>query len=301
MSEVVELEEWCAIEGWPDYQVSNLGRVRSVRKWARGNRPPRVLKPWRCGPYVAVALKRDGTKEWKVCVHHLVCVAFHGPKPISSERIEVAHGDGNPHNNVASNLRWATCAENNADKKLHGTYQCGAQASNAKLTDEDVRKIRELAASGLCDKDIAAKFGITSFTVSSIRRGETWTWLIGNEPPIAPGTIGSMQGKHDGPRLGNRKLTDQQVLDIRAATNCSQKELAGTVLRNDYHYFIHSSRKNLETPITCRSYSGSGVIHFQHKLELFEHDAYDASRHCEDMACPERFWIFCCYQSTEST
>ncbi len=36
-------EEWKYIENYPDYQVSNLGRVKSFKKWRGVNE--RILKP----------------------------------------------------------------------------------------------------------------------------------------------------------------------------------------------------------------------------------------------------------------
>ena len=44
-------ENWRVITGFPNYQVSDLGRVRSTRTW-------RILKPARIGRgYLAVSLR----------------------------------------------------------------------------------------------------------------------------------------------------------------------------------------------------------------------------------------------------
>lgn len=252
----IDVEEWRPIDGWPDYEVSNLGRVRSVRKYAKGARssmlgmgihkrsngtymaaigvggrslrlgtfsdlnealaarvaaesakPPRIMKPWEhaAGGYPAVTLYGDD-RRWKVCVHHLVCTAFHGPKP--PDKDEVAHGDGNPKNNVASNLRWATYKENAGDMKLHGTNLVGEQRHNAKLTNQDVREIAELIVSGARDADIAAKLGTSKGSVASIRGGQSWSWLTGFKAGD------HYHGKARGEASGRAKLGAHQVLEI---------------------------------------------------------------------------------------
>src|SRR5690606_21072092 len=120
--DIMENEEWKEIEGFPEYEVSSLGRVRSF--WKRGCKPqitdsPRVLKPVDNGKgYLQVGLYLGG-KVYKQLIHRLVCEAFHGEPPTPEH--EVAHWDGDRSNNAVGNLRWATPAENMSDKKRHGT------------------------------------------------------------------------------------------------------------------------------------------------------------------------------------
>lgn len=54
------------------------------------------------------------------------------------------HCDGNKDNNAIDNLRWDTRSGNEADKLLHGTSNRGARNGMAKLTESQVREIREL-------------------------------------------------------------------------------------------------------------------------------------------------------------
>jgi hypothetical protein len=49
-----------------------------------------------------------------------VALAFIGTPP--SPKHEAAHADGNPLNNRPSNISWSTHAENEQDKRRHGTY-----------------------------------------------------------------------------------------------------------------------------------------------------------------------------------
>lgn len=119
-------EEWRDIRDWEDiYQVSNLGRVRSLdrvikhrsRHGTIGNASlkGRILKPWTHQNGYLVVYLSDRTRGRSISrrVHQLVCEAFYGPRP---EGHEVAHYDAVKINNAASNLRWATHYENMQDR-----------------------------------------------------------------------------------------------------------------------------------------------------------------------------------------
>ena len=111
-------EIWKTVAENNKYQVSNLGRVRSLDQVTNDGRNilGRILKPNRLrSGYFQISLGR-GKKRY---VHRIVCIAFHGaPK----DNLEVAHLDGNSANNRAENLTWATHSENEQHKIAHGTY-----------------------------------------------------------------------------------------------------------------------------------------------------------------------------------
>jgi hypothetical protein len=107
-----------------------------------------------------------------VWVHQLVCEAFHGPRPTSEH--QVRHLDGNRLNNHATNLAWGTREENDADRKLHGDL-AGEQNSSAKLTEGQVKEIRErYAAGGIFQRELAAEYGVSQTNVSRILRRDNW-------------------------------------------------------------------------------------------------------------------------------
>lgn len=127
-------EEWRPIAGHHGYEVSNLGRVRSmdriIQRSASRTRGEysvfckgKVLKaaPGTQG-YLVVSLERSSTVKR---VHRLVAQAFI-PNPCNKPFIN--HIDGNVANNRVDNLEWCTNSENqlHASKVLHhkqGAYQ----------------------------------------------------------------------------------------------------------------------------------------------------------------------------------
>lgn len=81
---------------------------------------------------------------------------------------QVAHSDGNPRNNVVTNLRWATPKENNDDKRLHGT-------AGFKLTFDDAQEIRRInSETNIRREDLAALFNVSRATVYKIVNNIVW-------------------------------------------------------------------------------------------------------------------------------
>lgn len=127
MTTAIHLEIWKAIPGFEgSYEVSDQGRVRSLARRiptvCKGRAttrlvPARILKPGRKpSGHVSVALTRKGGSH---DLHVLVLTAFAGSKPIG---MEACHNDGDPSNNVLSNLRWDTRTNNILDAVKSGTW-----------------------------------------------------------------------------------------------------------------------------------------------------------------------------------
>jgi len=112
-------ERWLPVVGYEGfYEVSDLGRVRSMRRRVAGGRAVRILKPCQYPRgHLKVVLCVNGQKK-DMLVHRLVAIAFIGPQPPGCE---VCHYDGNPANNVLGNLRWGTRGDNIRDSIRHGT------------------------------------------------------------------------------------------------------------------------------------------------------------------------------------
>lgn len=167
-------EEWRAIEGAPDYEVSDHGRVRRTTR-GRNTMAGRVLRPVQVGKYLVVTLRRHGKRKG-LLVHRLVAEAFVGAPPTSG--LHVAHGFGDPTYNAAHQLRWATPVENNADKKEHGTHLQGERCGSARLKPRQVLEIRNWSAF-VSAKSIGRVYGVSDSTVLDIIHGRSWSHLKG--------------------------------------------------------------------------------------------------------------------------
>lgn len=114
----IVIEEWRPVVGWEgQYEVSNLGRVRSLNRWipAVNRYRGRALKgtPDRDG-YLKVNLRNTLGGVKTRMVHTLVAEAWIGPRPL---RHDVCHGPRGVTDNSPTNLRYDTRAGNEADKR----------------------------------------------------------------------------------------------------------------------------------------------------------------------------------------
>lgn len=95
---------WKTINNFEDYQVSDMGEVKSLKYGEE-----KILKPQTLGTgYLSVGLCKDGAVYHKN-IHKLVAETFI-PNPDSKPFID--HINGNRQDNRISNLRWCTHKEN---------------------------------------------------------------------------------------------------------------------------------------------------------------------------------------------
>lgn len=95
-------EIWKKVDGFPNYSVSNLGRVRN-------DKSGKQLKPYNMLGYTQVTLRHGGMSV-KHTIHRLVAKAF---IPNPEGKPQVNHIDGIRSNNCVDNLEWCTSHENN--------------------------------------------------------------------------------------------------------------------------------------------------------------------------------------------
>lgn len=156
-------EVWKDIKGFEGlYQVSNLGRIKSLRGWNGKNyiSRERILEPTKKSansvsyPRAIVKLIKDGIgKDYRV--HRLVAEAFI-PNPQNKEQIN--HIDGNPLNNKVDNLEWCTDKEN----KKHAIEN---ELMIHRINTIDRETMVDLLNSGKKYDEIAEILGIAKGTV----------------------------------------------------------------------------------------------------------------------------------------
>ena len=103
----------------------------------------------------------------------VVCEMAHGLAP--SSKHEAAHNCGNAGCVNPHHIRWATHAENLADRVEHGTSNRGERQGQSKLTEQQVQQIR--ASRDAKTSALARKFGVSGSAIRHVRRGTTWGWL----------------------------------------------------------------------------------------------------------------------------
>lgn len=159
-----------------DYEVSELGRIRSIKRRVRCNTgetwvKPKILKlRARKDGRLDVTIQRQGQK----LIHRLVATIFiPNPKNLP----QVNHKDGNPLNNKVSNLEWVTRTEN-----LKHSYQIGLRNQrgekngNVKINNELVWKIRALA-NNYTHSQLAIMFNKSYYNIRDIVLRKTWNHI----------------------------------------------------------------------------------------------------------------------------
>ena len=164
-----EQEEWRDIKGFEGlYQVSNMGRVKSLSRIVRAGKNKqrkmngKVLTPWKTKHgYLHVGLGRGERKS----VHRLVAMTF---IPNPKNYPDVNHKDEDKENNVVSNLEWC----NHSYNALYGT--CQERLSKHKNTPVEMvdKTTHEVLAVFESMKVAMRETGVNKVTISMVCRGK---------------------------------------------------------------------------------------------------------------------------------
>lgn len=194
-------EEWRACPGFPNYSVSNIGRLRRERQSAGAQAGKLLVCRPRNRGYVQTGLSRNG-KQFLCSVHRLVALAFLGEPP--EGKTQVNHKNGVKADNRVENLEWASPKDDGAHRVRMGLSasgdrhysrtrpEClarggrngsrkhpervprGERATFAKLTADQVREIRRRSAFGESKASLAREYGVTDVAVGKIVARVNW-------------------------------------------------------------------------------------------------------------------------------
>lgn len=172
-------EIWKAIVGYPHYEVSNIGRVRSSKsgKLKLLKQAEKKDKHRKKPVYLRVSLRSPTGEAKNKRIHRLVLEAFVGPAP--SDKPYGCHIDGNSMNNWLLNLKWDSAKNNEADKDEHGTKLIGTAVANSKLNPAAVRRIRRSnTADSAVFKKLMSDLGVARSTILDVIKGRTWSHIV---------------------------------------------------------------------------------------------------------------------------
>ena len=172
-------EIWKAVPGYEAiYQVSNLGRFRSMIQ-RMGTQVGDILKGSESAAgYHQIRLTDIFGRKKRYSSHRLVLHTFN---PVEGcEKLDVNHKNGLKGDNRIENLEWATRSEN----ILHAIHVLktrvvlrGEDASNAKLTDNQVRAIRRAWNNGRYISDLAALCNVSQYSIHRIVHRKSWAHI----------------------------------------------------------------------------------------------------------------------------
>lgn len=175
-------EIWKTIEGYPNYEISNLGRVKRLAHLASRKRVrphgsdfplffgERILNTRKNIGYYIVSLRDNGNRK-TFKVHRLIALAFI-PNPENKPFIN--HINSIPSDNRIENLEWCTPAENANHMVKSGRSLCGDKNPNAKLTPIAIKVIREAVREGYSFSSIGKYFKIAPINIKRISLGLNW-------------------------------------------------------------------------------------------------------------------------------
>jgi hypothetical protein len=149
------------IPGYPGYYVTADGTMQGPR----GRMHPMVA----ASGHRYVLVSRPEVPR-KLFVHTAVLLAWVGPRPVG---MQCRHLDGDPEHNAVENLRWGTAQDNTDDKRRHGRQPRGERTGAARLTEADVRAIRQRLPTSTT-RALAAEYGVSHTAIRKAANGEKW-------------------------------------------------------------------------------------------------------------------------------
>lgn len=157
-------ERWLPVADFPEYEVSDAGRIRRDGSLIRVFRNKKG--------YEGVCLRCRGGRTTRL-VHRIVMEAFVGVRPAG---MVVNHLNSVRHDNRLANLEYTTQKLNvrQGMARLGRWGQNGEAHGGCVLSEGAVREIRDRLSAGELRSSIARAFGTSYWTVRDIDTRKRW-------------------------------------------------------------------------------------------------------------------------------
>jgi hypothetical protein len=155
------MEIWKTIEGFENYEISNLGNVKNNLYGKI-----RLLKQEKAKGYLRVTFSKNNIQK-RFSVHRLVAKYF---IENSTNKLCVNHIDGNKQNNIFLNLEWSTHSEN----EKHSYNILGKINPIRKLLQSEIIDIKINCIKGINQKnkgnviDFMLKYNVSRKTILNV-------------------------------------------------------------------------------------------------------------------------------------
>jgi hypothetical protein len=139
-------ERWKTVPGYPEYEASTDGRVRSWRKPGNSLKTPTspgIMKPWikkkakESYKELAIGLFGDDGKQKQFTLASVILMTFVGPKPVGKV---CRHLDDIYTNNRISNLCYGTVQDNTDDKTRNRRRKLAEESKAEESLRKSLRK-----------------------------------------------------------------------------------------------------------------------------------------------------------------
>lgn len=177
------MEIFKTIPEFPDYLVSNFGRVKTKSRLLRYTHAVTKKEHFRKSEERFLKVQFNNLTGYKFCqlyknkkminktLHNLVANTFiENPKKLAY----INHIDGNKHNNCVDNLEWCSNEYNHEHATKTGLKAKGEQIKSSILNENSVHAIKWFLNKGVSHTELSKAFKVSRPAITSISLNKTW-------------------------------------------------------------------------------------------------------------------------------